>query len=301
MEMTLTQLTYFAEVARTGSLTAAARELRVSQPTVSEQIRRLERSLGVDLFVRVGRGVRLTDSGRVFLAPATKVLDSARIAESSVTALAELSLGSVSVGLFDQAYICNLSDVIFEFHDRYPGVRQKIVQGNSSEIADQIREGRLEAGVVCLPIESNGLVVKPFLQEPIQYVSRDPSRTLVPKTVEDLTRAELILYDAAWSATDPTRRHLDQAAQRLGLTIEPILDIEDVGTALELVRRGVGDTIVSARILRNFGTQDLHAVELVDPMMEEFAVVHRAEIRLSAANRHFLHLFTEYMTRRMPS
>jgi DNA-binding transcriptional LysR family regulator len=293
--MTLTQLTYFLEVVRSGSLTAAAAALGVSQPTVSDQIKRLERHLGVELFIRVGRGSRLTDAGGLFLPEATRVIDATKAAEASITEISELRVGTLSIGLFGQAYLYGLADVIYRFHTAYPEVTQTIHGQNSSEVADRVREGRLEAGIVCLPVDASGLTVQPFFSDPILYVSADPSRVGAPKTIEEFCQARLVLYDAAWSMTDPTRRYLNEAAQRAGLTIRPVVDTEDVRVAIELTRWGVGDTIASQRMLQNFGVDGLHSVGFADPITEELAVIHRSSGRLGPANRQFIELLIRHI------
>lgn len=295
--MTLTQLIYFLEVVRTGSLTAAAEALHVSQPTVSEQIRRLERSLGVELFIRVGRGARLTSAGDVFLPEATRVMDAVRVAKSSITDLSELEIGTLSIGLFGQASWYGLADVMFEFHSKYPGVVQIIQGQNSSEVADSVREGRLEAGIVFLPVDATGLTVRPFFKDPILYVSADPARTAEPKSIEEFCAAPLVLYDAAWSFTDPTRRTLHERAQRLGLTVHPVVDTEDVNVAIDLTRRGVGDTIASKRMLEYLELDGLYAVEFAEPVVEEVAVIHRVSTRLGPATRQFFEMFIRHVVK----
>jgi DNA-binding transcriptional LysR family regulator len=294
--MTFTQLVYFLEVVRTGSLTSAAEALFVSQPTISEQIRRLEKTLGADLFVRVGRGVTLTDAGNAFLVHAARAVEEVKAAEASVTELTELQAGNLSIGVFGQAYSYGLADVIDKFHARYPGVTQTVLGQNSHEVANDVREGRLEAGIVFLPVDTTGLAVRPFFQDPILYVSADPERAKRPKTIEEFCKAPLILYDAAWSLTDPTRHHLNELAQRRGLTIRPVVDTEDVRVAIELARRGIGDTVVSRRMFENFKTQGLHGVEFAEPMTEDLALVYRLKTRLGPAARAFVDIFREHLT-----
>jgi DNA-binding transcriptional LysR family regulator len=295
--MTLTQLIYFLEVVRTGSLTAAAEALQVSQPTISEQIRRLERSLGVELFIRMGRGARLTAAGDVFMPEATRVLEAVKGAKSSISNLTELEIGTLSIGLFGEASWYGLADVMIDFHSKYPGVVQYVHGQNSADVADRVREGRLEAGLVFLPVEPTGLTVRPFFSDPILYVSADPSRTASPKTIEEFCDAPLVLYDAAWSLTDPTRRALNEAAQRRGLSIRPVVDTEDFRVALELTRRGVGDTIASRRMFENVEFEGLHSVEFAEPISQELAVVHRVSTQLGPAARQFFEMFVRHVVK----
>ncbi len=92
---------------------------------------------------------------------------------------------------------------------------------NSAEVADAVRDGRLEAGLVILPIEDRGLEVRPSRREELLYMSADPERVAEPITVERLADAPLILYDARWAAQDPTRVQLRERAQTAGVRLEP--------------------------------------------------------------------------------
>ena len=94
-----------------------------------------------------------------------------------------------------------------------------------------------------LPVDDEGLEVRPARREEVVYVSRDPGRVREPVTIERLAEAPLILYDAHYGWSDPTRRQLQERAQRAGVQLEPVIEIEDMDAALELTASGLGDTI----------------------------------------------------------
>src|SRR4051794_9585164 len=203
--MTLQQLSYFLAAAENGSFSAAANALLMSQPSLSDQIRRLEAELGVPLFVRAGRGVELTDAGRILRPYAERVLAEAQEALESVREVRDLTGGAVAFGFFCGAPHSILRDIVQEFHTRHPAVRLRAVGQNSAEVADAVREGILEAGLVILPVDDVGLEVRRVSSEELLYVSADPKRTRQPMTIERLAEAPLILYDARWAAQDPAR------------------------------------------------------------------------------------------------
>ena len=152
--MTLQQLTYFLATAEHGSFSRAARELYLAQPSLSEQVRSLEAELGVELFARVGRGVVLTETGRA--------LSGAREAVAEVR---ELTGGTLSIGMFGTASGFLLSRLVADFRSRHPGVRLRLVGQNSSEVAENVRQGRLEAGLVVLPVDDERLEIRPARRE----------------------------------------------------------------------------------------------------------------------------------------
>src|SRR6476646_4123281 len=125
--MTLQQLTYFLAAAERGSFSAAAEELHMAQPSLSEQIRRLEAELGVPLFTRAGRGLELTEAGRLLHPHAERTLAEARAAAESVREVRDLSGGSVAFGTFGSAHHYLLGGLIQDFRTRFPAVRVRVV------------------------------------------------------------------------------------------------------------------------------------------------------------------------------
>ena len=289
--MTLQQLTYFLAAAEHGSFSAAAESLFMAQPSLSEQIRRLEAELGVPLFARVGRGLELTEAGRLLHPHAERTLAAAREAAESVQEVRDLTGGTVAFGTFGSAHHYLLGGLVEDFRRRHPRVRVRAIGQNSAEVADEVREGRLEAGLVMLPIDDRGLDVRPAMREEQLYISADPARLAEPMTIERLAEAPLILYDARWGADDPTRRQLRERAQRAGVKLEPQIEVEYVTAALELCARGLGDTISPGTMLHTRGyARKLAGVAFDPPLYDTFAFITRRNAQLSPAAREFMAL-----------
>ena len=263
----------------------------MAQPSLSEQIRRLEAELGVSLFARVGRGLELTEAGRLLRPHAERTVAAAREAAESVQEVRDLTGGTVAFGTFGSAHHYLLGGLIEDFRTRHPNVRVRAVGQNSAEVADAVREGRLEAGLVMLPIDDRGLDVRPALREEQLYVSARPARLREPMTIERLAEAPLILYDARWGADDPTRRQLRDRAQRAGVKVEPQIEVEYVTAALELCARGLGDTVSNQTLIRSRGyAQHLAGVPFDPPLYDTFAFITRRNAHLSPATRAFMDL-----------
>ena len=295
--MTLQQLNYFLAVAEHGSFSAAAESLLLAQQSLSEQIKRLEGELGVPLFVRAGRRLELTEAGRLFRPEAERTVAAAEEARDVVRELRTLTGGTVSFGTFGSAHHYLLSGLVRDFRKRHPLVRVRVIGQNSSEVADAVRDGRLEAGLIVLPIDDRGLDIRALdLREEVLYMSADLERALRPKTIEDLAEAPLILYDVRWGNEDPTRRQLAERAQRAGVTIEPQIEVEYITAALDLAARGVGDTLAPAAVARSRGhARTLAWVPLDPPLYDTFAFVTRRNAHLSPATRAFMALAEEHI------
>ena len=296
--MTLQQLRYFLAAVEHGSFTGAARSLYIAQPSLSEQIRQLEAELGVELFVRVGRGIALTEAGRAFRPEAERVLDGIDRARDAVLDVRELRGGTLSFGMFGTASAYLVSRLATEFRRKHPDVRLRLVGQNSSLVADAVREGRLEAALVVLPIDDEGLEVRPVHREELVAVSRHPDHLPAPVTMEHLAALPLVLYDVGFGQADPTRRQLMQRAQLAGATLAPVIEVEDMEAALQLVQSGIGDTVVARAVLRDRrGARSLHVQPFAEPMWEDFALIGRRDAPVSPATRAFV----EILERRLES
>jgi DNA-binding transcriptional LysR family regulator len=289
--MTLQQLRYFLAAADHGSFSAAADALLMAQPSLSDQIRRLEAELGVPLFARAGRRLELTEAGRMLRPHAERTLAAAEEAVESVKEVRTLTGGTASFGTFGSAHHYLLGGLVQDFRRRYPDVRVRVVGQNSVEVADAVREGRLEAALVALPVDDRGLEVRPSISEENHYVSASPQRLGAPKTIEEIAAAPLILYDARWGPVDPLRRQLNERAQRAGVRIEPEIEVEYMTAALDLAARRLGDTIASPSVLVTRGfARKLSSVSLDPPLFDTYAFVTRRNAHLSPATRAFLEL-----------
>ena len=287
--MTLQQLAYFMAAIERGSFSSAAESLHMAQPSLSEQIRRLEAELGVALFVRAGRGLELTEAGRLLRPHAERTLAAAEEAAASVREVRDVKGGTVAFGTFGSAHHYLLAGLVQDFRARYPDVRVRVVGQNSVEVADAVRDGVLEAGLVVLPIDDRGLDVRPAMREELLYVSADPKRVREPMTVERLATAPLILYDARWGTDDPTRRQLRERAQRAGVTLEPQIEVEYITAALDLAARGLGDTVSPRSIVVSRGfARRLTGVAFDPPLYDTFAFITRRNAHLSPTTRAFM-------------
>lgn len=296
--MTLQQLTYFLAAAEHGSFTAAADVLRLARPSVSEQIGNLEAELGVALFVRTGRRLELTDAGRLLRPEAERTLAAAGDAADVVRRARTLTGGTASLGTFSTAHHLLLPGLVEDFVRRHPQVAVRVVGENSVQLADAVRAGRLEAGLVALPIDDEGLEVGAAVaQLDVVYASADPGRLTGAMTIERLAEAALVLPEARWGDEDPTRRQLAERAQRAGVVISPRIEVQHANAALELAARGVADTLITRALLEGLGYGDrLSSVPLDPPMHESFAFIRRRNTRLSPATRALMELAEQHLS-----
>lgn len=284
--MNLQQLHYFVTSARLGSFSAAADELHLTQPGVSDQVRRLEGELGMPLFTRVGRGLELTAAGSTFLPHAEHALAAVDRAAESVVEVRTLRGGQVTFGLFRNADYSLLPRLLKDFHERHPEVRVKILGQNSGETAEDVRAGRLEAAVIAGPVDPAGLDVHPIATDEVLVVSSGFGDREEPLSIEELAARPLILYDVQFAYRDTTRRQLEEQAQRAGVKLEPLFDVEHLEGALALAALGLGDTLATRAVTahRSF-PENLSALPLAEPLHDRYVLVHRAGSPLTPPTR----------------
>lgn len=286
--MTLNQLRAFVMAVRLGSFTAAANELGMAQASISELVRRLEEEFALRLFVRGARRLGLTDAGEMLLPYAEQALSAVDSASGALKAIHSLEGGSVNFGLLRNWSHYGLGSLPVDFNAVYPSVRLRLVGLSSTEVAAGVANGDLEAGIVVLPVEDDGLTVTPLIRDELLYVSAAEQRTLSPISISTLAKANLTLYDAhsPWSA--PTRKLLAEQAQLEGFKLAPNVQVEHVEAALNLVVQGVGDTVVPRAITKSASFPvGLYTAPFLNPLYDVIALIYRPSAALSPGAREF--------------
>src|SRR5262245_8469304 len=169
MIMELRHLRYFIAVAQEGHVTRAAERLGMQQPPLSQQIKLLERELDAQLIRRKGRGVELTEAGRVYFENACAIMDQLGHAAETTRRTARGEQGRICVGITPTSpFHPFLPRVIRAFRDAFPQVSLRLEERLGSELIEQLRNEQLDAAFIRTPlIDSEGLAVSRLLEEPL--------------------------------------------------------------------------------------------------------------------------------------
>ncbi len=295
--LSLHQLRCFLATYEHGSLTAAAEQLGYAQPSVSEQIRALEKSLGAALFRRVGRGVVPTTVGDSLRPHAEATLAAADEARRAVQSVVALETGTIRFGMFGTARLYAGAGLVADVLARHPGVRVELVGQNSSDVQDDLRRGRLEAAMIAVPtVTSEGMSVTPVARDELVYISADPERLSTPITAHRLSEASLVMPETTWRSDDSTRIVLRQMMHETGRNPQTRIEVEDVETAVELVGMGLADSVIpkgAAEQLLPRLAPTAGWVSLRPRQFDMLAIVHRAGATLSPAARLMIELATK--------
>ncbi len=294
--LSLHQLRCFLAAYEHGSLTAAAEQLGYAQPSVSEQIRTLERSLGTSLFTRVGRGVVPTAAAESMRPHAERALAAAEEARQAARDVNALETGTIRFGMFGTARLYAGAGLVADVLARHPGVRVELVGQNSSDVQEDLRRGRIEAAMIAVPaVSSEGMAVTPVARDELVYISTDAEKLAAPVTAARLAQASLVMSETTWRADDSTRIVLRQMLHETGRNPQTRIEVEDVETAVELVGMGLVDSVVprgAAEQLLPRLAPDAGWVSLRPRQFDVLAIVHRADATLSSAARLMIELAT---------
>ncbi|MBL8928257.1 MAG: LysR family transcriptional regulator [Pseudonocardia sp.] len=281
---TLHQLRCFLATVEHGSFSKAAEALGLAQPSLSEQVRLLERSLSTCLFQRVGRGVVPTEAARALEPYALQALSAVDQGSRAVTSAGNAVTGTIRFGLFGTAHLYVASRLVADMRERFPHARLALIGQNSLDVIDRVRRGHLEAALVTLPVDDNSLRVRPVVSDEIVYVSAHGDRVTKAKTPADLAAASLVLSEVTWGDNDFTRRQLKHAVQSAGGSLHAMIEVENIETALEVAAMGIADAITARSLLHRrqaILSAPLFSAPLDPPLNDQFAIVHRPDAVLS--------------------
>jgi DNA-binding transcriptional LysR family regulator len=248
----LRQLEYFVAVARHRHFGRAAEAAYVTQPALSQQVRRLEAELGVALLRRTSRGVELTPAGADLLTRAEAILAEVAGARSAMDEHAGVVRGAVRVAA-TAADAVRLPELVAAFHREHPGVRIALRQASAAEALELVRRGAVDLAVLALAGDPGGLEVTPLTEEPLRLIVEpgDPLAGGGSVRLGELSGRPFVL-DEPGSAL---RQTVVAACQAEGFSPVPLLEVGDPSAVRFLVGAGLGVSVVPASWLEVPGAE----------------------------------------------
>lgn len=238
----LRQLEYFCALARMGSFTKAAEDLGIAQPSLSEQIARLEQGLGAALFERLNRRIELTPLGEAILGKAQALLEDAAALADRFEQAREGVHGPLRVGAIPTILPYFLAPLLKGFTERCRDVDLHVREGTTAELVDQVLDGMLDVAVVSLPVEGSGLVMKELFRDAL-YLAVPEGHPLAPAEKVQLRRVSeerLVILKDGHCLRDETLAVCSRARARFAGQFEA----DQFLTIFELIRAGFGVSIV---------------------------------------------------------
>ena len=272
--MELRVLNYFLTVAREGGLTGASEVLHVTQPTMSRQIQELEEELGQKLFIRTTRSMVLTPEGMLLRKRAEEILEMAERTKSEFSAMGSTVAGDVLIGSGETFALKQITDLMAQIREEYPGIHFQIYSGNAEEVAERLENGLLDFGVFVEPadISRYNSVRLPVMDTWGLILRKDhPLAQKERITREDLGDVPLIMSRQEMAAQKAGNDYLDWFGGSYEL-LNVVAGYNLMYNGALMVRSGLGCAVGLDRIVNTTETSDL-CFRPFDPPLEAGIVV----------------------------
>lgn len=247
--MDLRQLRYFKAIIEEGTITGAARKLHISQPPLSSQMHLLEKELGSTLFERGARQIVPTEAGSRLYRYALEMLELESAAREEISNLKTGHQGILHLGMVSSGGHEKLYGLLREFKSRYPHIQVKVHEGNSYELLEQLRKGKLDVSLLRSPFSLYGLDLVPLEKTSMAvglsgkaFPSFQPSSFLL----KDLTGLPLILY-RRWE------KIIMEECEKEKFQPDVYCVADDARTCREWAEAGLGAALVPLTVLEKSG------------------------------------------------
>lgn len=270
----------FITVSETGSFSRAAESLFLTQPAISKRIQTLEHALGITLFDRIGKSVRLTEAGHALLPSCRRILDEIAESQRIISNLRQSTSGILSLATSHHIGIHRLPPVLLEFSSSYPDVELKLSFMDSEQACQQIINGTIEVAIITLPDEGNDrLELKPVWNDPLCIaVSRHHALT----SETSCTIKRLLKYAAILPSRGTYTRQLIDDALGLDASVNTLFETHYLETIKAMVKTGLGWSMLPQSML----DESLTALDIkhVRTTRQLGTVTHSMRTKSNAAN-----------------
>ncbi|HEX7913075.1 MAG TPA: LysR substrate-binding domain-containing protein [Paraburkholderia sp.] len=281
--MDVADLKVFEAVARHGSMNRAAAELHTVQSNVTARIRSLEQEVGVALFQRHVRGVRLTPAGQRMLPYAARIAK--LVSDARLAALDDGPPGgALMLGTLETTAALRLSPILSNFARMYPQVRLSLTTGTSCSLTSDVAECRLDGAFIAGPLDHPDVHSETIFQEDLVLVTPRTMRSLDQlSSVPDL---KTIVFRVGCSY----RQRLEALLAEMGILVKAPLEFGSIDAIIACVAAGIGVTLLPRGVVAAAAAQDLIAIHAIAPEKArvETLFIRRHDAYESSAMRAFI-------------
>lgn len=286
--MLLRHIRYLLAVVEHRNFTRAAEALHVSQPTLSQQIKQLEETLGVQLLDRSGRIVRATDAGEAYLDHARKALRELEAGQRAIHDVLDLTRGALRLAMTPSLTSYLVGPLVAAFNASYPGIALHVIEMPLDRIEAALAADEVDLGIAFSQVRSGEITCQPLFAEKLSVVvglGHPLLQRPAPITVQDLEQQPLALLSADFA----TRTYVDAYLHQQGISPRIAVEANTITAIVEIVRRGSMATILPDAVTRE--NPNLRAVPLKPTLPHRtVALLRRKGSYQSAASRAFAEL-----------
>lgn len=287
-DITLHQLRIFRAVADHLSFSSAALELRISQPSVSYQVKELESAIGLPLLDRLGKRVQLTEAGQVLYGYTRRTLNLLDEAALALEDLRGIRRGSLRIGASTTVGIYVIPAALGAFKKRHPDLVISLEIGARGSVQEKVLNNELDLAVVGPPLQDPDLVSIPFLKDELVVVAPagHPLARRTGLTLRDLREESFLMREPG----SGTRWAVEKEARRAGVALRVGMELGSNGAIKHAVESGLGVAVLSRYAIGlEKASGDLVVLDVAGfPVRREWHIVHLRRRKLASAVQEFL-------------
>lgn len=262
--MELRQFKYLISIAEEGTFTAAAEKLYISQSALSQQVKSMERELGVPLFDRSRNRLQFTDAGELLHKRAKRIVKEVDDAKIAIDELEKLFRGNLKIGVVQTVNAYLIPQVVSSFSTKFPNIQLRIQELSATQVEEKLYRHELDMGISFKPADYPELQFEKLFEEELQLIV-NPKHALADKgtiEVETLDRQKLMLLSEDYC----TRRIWDRCAREAGVQPDVQIEMNTIGGLLSALETNTKTgTILPALTMRMKTAERLIAVSLKKP------------------------------------
>lgn len=253
--MNLKQLKYVQVLSTEGTFSKAAQTLHISQPSLSQYVKNIEKEIGQELFIRAGGNVRLTEAGRIYIDAGRKILDIEQQMQNALVDIAQNKKGKIVVGISPHRSVHLMPFVVKKFHELYPGIQLVLDERSGSELLEAEMHGEFDLCVTTLPVDEKMYNYTEIMKEEI--VLAVPAGSVLDRKLKNSTD---IVPDRKFPAIDihlingndfitlgelmPMKIISEEICKKFDLKLNYTVEVRSNEALVTVVNSGIGSSLI---------------------------------------------------------
>lgn len=282
----------FCQVGKSKSFSKASKELYMTQPAVSQAIMQLERELDVRLFNRTPKGVSLTNEGNLLFEYVNSAINLINAGEEKILEFKDLTVGELKIGVGDTISKYFILPYLELFHNRYPNIKFKIINGTTLELCALIKSGEINIAICNFPIDDNSLELRPCREVRDIFVCGEKYKDL---STEKISLEEMVKYPLIFlEPNSNSRKYVEKFMISKGIKISPEFELGSFDLLLEFAKINLGIACVVKEFSKDYLDKGLlYEVKTLEEIpSRSIGVCYLKDVPLSLASAKFVEILS---------
>ena len=282
----------FCQVGKSKSFSKASKELYMTQPAVSQSIIQLERELDVRLFNRTPKGVSLTNEGNLLFEYVNSAINLINAGEEKILEFKDLTVGELKIGVGDTISKYFILPYLELFHNRYPNIKFKIINGTTLELCARVKSGEINIAICNFPLDDNSLELRPCREVRDIFVCGDKYKDLLTEKIllEEIVKYPLIFLEP----NSNSRKYVEKFMISKGIKISTEFELGSFDLLLEFAKINLGIACVVKEFSKDYLEKGLlYEVNTLEEIpSRSIGVCYLKDVPLSLASAKFVEILS---------